>query len=121
MPTLAEPTITTGLETVATIRHAPFSVAGTYTYVHSREGIGADRTDIPLTPRHSAGLVGMWEREDRGRIGVEVYFTGNNVSRTIGTGRRAKAMCSLAASSRGGGTAIQLEQMAVSDPGRLEV
>jgi len=29
-----------------------------------------------LTPRHSAGLVGMWEAEDVGRIGVEVYFTG---------------------------------------------
>ena len=31
---------------------------------------------MPLTPRHSAGLVGMWEREDAGRIGAEVYFTG---------------------------------------------
>jgi iron complex outermembrane receptor protein len=76
LATLAEPTINTGLETVATIRHAPFSVTGTYTYVHSREGVGADRSDIPLTPRHSAGLVGMWEREDLGRIGVEAYFTG---------------------------------------------
>jgi iron complex outermembrane receptor protein len=76
LATLAEPTINTGLETVATIRHAPFSITGTYTYVHSREGVGADRSDIPLTPRHSAGLVGMWEREDRGRIGLEAYFTG---------------------------------------------
>ena len=76
LATLAEPTINTGLETVATIRHAPFSVTGTYTYVHSREGVGADRSDIPLTPRHSAGLVGMWEREERGRIGIEAYFTG---------------------------------------------
>ncbi len=76
LATLAEPTINTGLETVATIRHARLSVTGTYAYVHSREGVGADRADIPLTPRHSAGLVGMWEREDRGRIGVEAYFTG---------------------------------------------
>ena len=30
----------------------------------------------PLTPRHSAGVVGMWEREDAGRVGVEVYYTG---------------------------------------------
>ena len=30
----------------------------------------------PLTPRHSAGIGGMWEREDVGRIGVELYYTG---------------------------------------------
>src|SRR3954464_1602804 len=76
LATLGEPTLDTGLETVATIRRPPFSVTGTYTYVHSREGVGADRADIPLTPRHSAGLVGMWEPEERGRIGVEAYFTG---------------------------------------------
>ena len=44
--------------------------------VHSREGAGLARGEIPLTPRHSAGLVGMWEREDRGRIGLEAYLTG---------------------------------------------
>ena len=44
--------------------------------MHSREGVGEDRADTPLTPRHSAGLVGMWERQERGRIGVEAYFTG---------------------------------------------
>ena len=76
LATLGEPTINTGLETVATIRHPPFSLTGTYTYVHSREGVGTGRADIPLTPRHSAGLVGMWERAERGRIGVEAYFTG---------------------------------------------
>jgi len=76
LATLGEPTINTGVETVATIRRPPFSVTGTYTYVHSREGVGTGRADTPLTPRHSAGLVGMWEREGRGRIGVEAYFTG---------------------------------------------
>ncbi len=76
LATLPEPTINTGIETVATVRRAPFSLTGTYAYVHSREGVGHTRADIPLTPRHSAGLVGMWEREDTGRIGVEAYFTG---------------------------------------------
>jgi outer membrane receptor for ferrienterochelin and colicins len=32
---------------------------------------------VPLTPRHSAGLVGMWEKEDVGRVGVEWYATGS--------------------------------------------
>jgi outer membrane receptor for ferrienterochelin and colicins len=47
---------------------------GTYTFVRSREGIGAERGDVPLTPRHSAGLVGMWETEEHGRVGLEMYF-----------------------------------------------
>ena len=54
----------------------PFSVTGTYTYARSLEGSGTERGDVPLTPRHSAGLTGMWERENLGRIGVECYFTG---------------------------------------------
>jgi outer membrane receptor for ferrienterochelin and colicins len=76
LATLSEPTINTGIEAVATFRRPPFSVTGTYTYVHSREGVGDDRADIPLTPRHSAGLVGVWESQERGRIGAEAYFTG---------------------------------------------
>jgi outer membrane receptor for ferrienterochelin and colicins len=76
LATLVESTINTGLETVVTIRRPPFSMTGTYTYVHSREGVAAERADIPLTPRHSASLVGMWESEDRGRVGLEAYFTG---------------------------------------------
>jgi iron complex outermembrane receptor protein len=76
LSTLSAPTINTGVELVATFRRAPFSVTATYTYVHSREGVGDERGDIPLTPRHSAGIVGMWEVEGRGRAGVEAYFTG---------------------------------------------
>jgi len=76
LSTLDEPTVNSGFEAVATFRRQPFSATATYAYVHSREGVGAGRGDIPLTPRHSAGLVGMWENEDRGRIGVEAYFTG---------------------------------------------
>jgi len=73
---LTEPTITGGFEGIGTFRQAPFSVTATYTYVRSREGMGLERADVPLTPRHSAGLVAMWERENRGRAGMEFYFTG---------------------------------------------
>ena len=76
LATVHAPTINHGAEVVGTLRRAPFSVTGTYTYVHSREGVGRDRGDVPLTPRHSAGLVGMSESEERGRIGLEAYFTG---------------------------------------------
>jgi outer membrane receptor for ferrienterochelin and colicins len=73
---LKDDTIITGAEAIATLRREPFSVTGTYTYARSREGVGPDRGEIPLTPRHSAGLSGMWERATWGRIGVEGYFTG---------------------------------------------
>jgi outer membrane receptor for ferrienterochelin and colicins len=76
LATLVLPTTTTGIESVATYRRPPFSVTATYTFVHSREGVGEDRGDVPLTPRHSAGLVGMWENAKRGRVGLEAYFTG---------------------------------------------
>jgi iron complex outermembrane receptor protein len=35
-----------------------------------------DRRDVPLTPRHTVGLVGAWEQEGQGRVGVEFYYTG---------------------------------------------
>ncbi len=73
---LAEPTNNTGIELLGTLRQEPFSLTASYTYVRAREQVGGVLEDVPLTPRHSAGLVGMWEREDVGRIGVEWYYTG---------------------------------------------
>jgi iron complex outermembrane receptor protein len=77
--TLDVPTTSAGVEAVGTWRgneSVPFSVTGTYTYVRSLEGVGGDRGEVPLTPRHSAGLIGMWENGDMGRIGIDCYFTG---------------------------------------------
>jgi iron complex outermembrane receptor protein len=44
--------------------------------VRAREIVDTVREDVPLTPRHSAGVVGMWERENVWRVGVEWYYTG---------------------------------------------
>ena len=65
-----------GVELLATLRHGPFAATSSYTYVRSREGDAASRVDAALTPRHSAGMVGMWEVEDLARVGVEIYYTG---------------------------------------------
>ena len=73
---LSEPTTNVGTELLGTFRKAPFTLTGSYTYVHSRELYHGSRVDVPLTPRHSAGIVGMWERESKGRIGLECYYTG---------------------------------------------
>jgi iron complex outermembrane receptor protein len=74
--TLPDSTTNVGLELLGTLRRDPFSVTATYTYVRARETVDAVDEDVPLTPRHSAGIVGMWEKEDVGRVGIEWYYTG---------------------------------------------
>jgi outer membrane receptor for ferrienterochelin and colicins len=73
---LTEATTNAGVELLATFRPKHFSVTASYTFVQSRETENGTRVESPLTPRHSAGLVGMWESEEKGRIGLEVYYTG---------------------------------------------
>jgi outer membrane receptor for ferrienterochelin and colicins len=72
----AEKTTNAGIELLATFRREPFALTGTYTFVRSREYDGGDVVDVALTPRHSSGLVAMWEKEGSGRLGVEIYYTG---------------------------------------------
>jgi outer membrane receptor for ferrienterochelin and colicins len=76
LSTLPDPTTNVGVELLGTLRRQPFSVTATYTYVRARETVDAIEEDVPLTPRHSAGIVGMWEKEDVGRAGIEWYYTG---------------------------------------------
>ena len=71
-----EPATTAGAELLGVFRHEPFAVTASYTFVRARELDGSVMLDAPLTPRHSAGLVAMWEREDVGRVGLEIYYTG---------------------------------------------
>ena len=73
---LDAPATNTGVEFVGTFRREPFAVTATYAYVKSRETENGVSSDVALTPRHSAGVVGMWEKEDVGRLGIECYFTG---------------------------------------------
>ncbi len=72
----AGPATNRGVELLGTFRRAPFAVTATYAYVRAGELEAGIRRDAPLTPRHGAGIVGMWEREDAGRVGVEMYYTG---------------------------------------------
>jgi iron complex outermembrane receptor protein len=72
------PTRTMGSELLARLRRGDFGVTLTHTFIHSTEvdPREAARREVPLTPRHAAGLVGMWEQEDRGRVGIEIFYTG---------------------------------------------
>jgi iron complex outermembrane receptor protein len=65
-----------GSEMLLRFRQNGFTVTGSYVFVDSSEPAGAGRQAIPLTPRHTAGLVGMWEEHGKGRIGIEAYYTG---------------------------------------------
>jgi len=53
-------------------------VTGSYTWTRATEPdpeAGVDRT-VPLTPRHAAGIVAVYEKEGRTRVGLELYYTG---------------------------------------------
>ncbi|HEU0301526.1 MAG TPA: TonB-dependent receptor [Longimicrobium sp.] len=71
-------TRTWGTEALARWHAGPWHVTATHTWTRAREPDPrtGGRREVPLTPRHQAGIVGMWEAEDRGRIGVELYYTG---------------------------------------------
>jgi len=76
-----EPTRTYGTDLLVRFHEEPFHLTATYAYILSRESDPESgyRREVPLTPRHSAGAVGMWESEGRGRLGAELYFTGRQM------------------------------------------
>ncbi|HMQ20648.1 MAG TPA: TonB-dependent receptor, partial [Sphingopyxis sp.] len=67
-----------GAELTARYRWNDIMVRGSYVYLDSSEPdpSGAGRRAIPQTPKHTAGLVAMWEQHGRGRVGLEAYYTG---------------------------------------------
>jgi iron complex outermembrane receptor protein len=79
----ATPTRTGGADVFGRLRvddvlAGELGLVATYVYLRSTEQDpdGAGRREVPLTPRHSAGLDVVWEREGRGRAGLELYYTG---------------------------------------------
>lgn len=71
-------TRTRGAELLLRYREGPFTVTGSYVHVDATEpdATGNGRQWVPVTPRNTAGLVAMWEKHGRGRIGIEAYYTG---------------------------------------------
>ncbi len=72
------PTRTIGTELLFRYRAGEFTAWVTHGWTRSTEiePDRGDRRDVPLTPRQSASFTVMWEFEDRGRLGVEGYYTG---------------------------------------------
>lgn len=69
---------TAGAEFLVRYRRGDLTVTGSYVHVDATEPdpAGPGRRIVPITPRHTAGLVAMWENEERGRLGFETYYTG---------------------------------------------
>jgi len=69
---------TWGTELFAALRTGPWRLIGSHSYLRSTEPDpeAAGRREVPLTPLNSVGVVGAYEREDWGRLGIEAYFTG---------------------------------------------
>jgi iron complex outermembrane receptor protein len=67
-----------GSELLLRYRWDAFIVTGSYVYVDATEPDHANtgRRAVPLTPKHTTGVVAMWEDHDTGRLGLEVYYTG---------------------------------------------
>lgn len=74
----AGPVRTHGTELLARYHAEGLHVTATHVYLRATEPdpSGSARREVPLTPRHTAGLVAAWEQEGRGRIGAEFYYTG---------------------------------------------
>jgi iron complex outermembrane receptor protein len=67
-----------GSELLLRYRWNAMTLTGSYVFVDATEPDedGAGRRRVSLTPRHTAGLVAMWEKHGKGRIGLEAYYTG---------------------------------------------
>ncbi|MEK9499569.1 TonB-dependent receptor [Gaopeijia maritima] len=69
---------TWGTEILASIHSGPWHIVGSHTFLRSTESDpeGEGRREVPLTPEHSLGMIAAFEQEGRGRVGLEVYYTG---------------------------------------------
>ncbi|GGB76310.1 TonB-dependent receptor plug domain-containing protein [Glycocaulis alkaliphilus] len=69
---------TQGAEWLLRYRYDHITVTASYMFTDavSSDPVTGMRRTTPLTPRHSAGFVAMWEDHDRGRVGFEAYYTG---------------------------------------------
>ena len=72
------PVRTRGTELLARYHAEGIHLTATHVYLRATEPDPREggRREVPLTPRHAAGLVAMWEREGRTRAGAELYYTG---------------------------------------------
>jgi iron complex outermembrane receptor protein len=72
------PVRTRGSELIARYHVEGMDLIATHMFVWSTEPNpdAAGRREVPLNPRHTAGIDWLWEIEERVRLGVEFFYTG---------------------------------------------
>ena len=67
-----------GTELLGRYHQDGIHVTATYVYLRASEPEprGEGRREVPLTPRHTAGMVAAWEKEGLQRLAAEFYYTG---------------------------------------------
>lgn len=66
-----------GAELLLRYRWNDVKLTGSYLYTDATKPSETNvRTTLPLTPKHSAGAVVMWERHGEFLVGFEAYYTG---------------------------------------------
>jgi len=66
-----------GFETNVKITYDDFKLFSFYSLIDTKRNYFNMNNQIPLTARHRAGIILMWEKEDNFRIGYELYYTGS--------------------------------------------
>ncbi|MFN2316913.1 MAG: TonB-dependent receptor domain-containing protein [Gemmatimonadales bacterium] len=71
------PVHTRGAELLARVHREGLHLTASYTWIDATEALnGQVRRTVSLNPRHALGVVGMYEWEGAGRIGLEFYAVG---------------------------------------------
>ncbi|TQV70901.1 TonB-dependent receptor [Aliikangiella marina] len=70
-----------GSEVLLRYKSGHFKLTASYVFLDSnrKSAVDARSSEIPLTPRHSAGFVAMWEEHGSYRLGLEAYYTGEQL------------------------------------------
>ena len=69
--------LSTGFETNLKLTYLDFRLYINYAYIHTELKYDNINNQKPLTPKHNAGFVLMYEVEEKWNVGYELYFTGN--------------------------------------------
>ncbi|MFT6970203.1 MAG: outer membrane receptor for ferrienterochelin and colicins [Roseivirga sp.] len=76
-----QPVFSQGLETNLKLTYNDFKLFFNYALIDTQEEFDARDAQKPLTAKHNIGAVLVYEEEGKWRIGLEAYYTGEQVRR----------------------------------------
>lgn len=72
--------ISSGFETNAKLAYADFKLYFNYAFINTKLLYDNINGQKPLTPKHNAGFVLMYETEEKWSVGYELYYTGSQMN-----------------------------------------